>query len=396
MKKVRFGIVGLGAMGGGHMQNILDDASRDLCLTAVCDVVPEVALRGGEKACVPAFVDYKEMIDSGLIDAVLIAVPHYWHAPIAIYAARRKVHVLSEKPLSSTVGHARAVVAECKRNKVALAGVLQHRTRGVMIKMKQMVDSGKIGEVFRVHMMCSNWFRPQAYYDSGAWRGTWDGEGGGVLINQAPHHLDLFQWIGLGLPQRVMGMLDTREHRIEVEDTANFLCDYGHGRVGYLYATTAEQPGLEQFMISGDRGLLYWDGTKLTFGKMKMPVKKYLYTCKATWGDPTMQSCTWEDVAPARDLGGHEGIVRNFAAHLVRGAKLLAPGAEMINELELSNAMHLAGHTGRTVELPVAAAAMEKLIDKLERERSTGRGGGMRAKANREFRRLIKTPPIDV
>ncbi|MCY2928112.1 MAG: Gfo/Idh/MocA family oxidoreductase [Planctomycetota bacterium] len=390
MKKVRFGIVGLGAMGSGHLQNILADGSRDLCLGAVCDIVPETALRWAEKAGVPAFTDYKVMIDSGLVDAVIIAVPHYWHAPIAICAARRKVHVLSEKPLSSTVGHARAVVAQCRRNKVALAGMLQHRTRGVMIKMKQMVDRGKVGEVFRVHLVCSNWFRTQAYYDSGAWRGTWDGEGGGVLINQAPHHLDLFQWVGLGLPQRVMGLIETREHRIEVEDTANFLCDYGRGRVGYLYATTAEQPGLEQFMISGDRGLLYWDGTKLSFGRMKMPVRKYLYGCKAMWGDPKMQDCKWEELSPARELGGHEGVVRNFAAHLLRGEKLLAPGAEAINELELSNAMYLAGHTGKTVELPVEAAAVERMIDRLERERSTGRGGGMRGKANREFRKLMR------
>jgi len=242
MKKVRFGVIGLGNMGSQHAKCCKNDGGRDVTLGAVCDIVADKAAEHGEKHGVPHFIDALEMMDSGLIDAVIVATPHYWHSPMAVHAARRKLHVLCEKPLESRIGRARVMVAECKKNKVAMGVVLHHRTRSIMRKMKKMVDSGVLGEVFRVEMVCSSWFRSQAYYDSGAWRGTWDGEGGGVLINQAPHHLDLFQWIG-GMPKKVVGMVHTRAHKIEVEDTANFLCDYGGGKVGYLYASTAEEPG---------------------------------------------------------------------------------------------------------------------------------------------------------
>ena len=273
MQKIRFGVIGLGNMGGPHSRSIVEDRSRDFCLGAVCDVVAAKAEAFGEELKVPHFTSAYEMMDSGLVDAVIIATPHYWHAPQAIHAARRKLHVLCEKPIASTVGPARAMVAECKKRKVALGVVLHHRTRSIMIKLKQLVDSGRIGEVFRVQLSCSSWFRTQAYYDSGAWRGTWDGEGGGVLINQAPHHLDLYQWLG-GMPKKVLGMLHTRAHDIEVEDTANFLMDYGHGKVGYLYATTAEEPGMEQFLIAGDKGTLVCEKGKILLGKLKMPISR--------------------------------------------------------------------------------------------------------------------------
>ena len=389
MSKVRFGIVGIGAVGGSHVRNMLASKSRSFCLAAVCDIVPELAERAAAQADVPHFVDYKRMIDSGLIDAVIIATPHYWHAPICIYAARKKIHVLSEKPLSSTVGHARAMIAECRKNKVVLCAMLQHRTRPVMIQMNQMVERGQLGEVFRVHMVCSNWFRTQAYYDSGAWRGTWDGEGGGVLINQGLHHLDLFQWTGLGLPKRVMGMLDTRQHRIEVEDTANFLCDYGKGRIGYLYASTAEQPGMEQFIISGDKGTLKWSDGKLMFGKMRVPISRYVYACKTTWADAKLQGCDWQEVKPPARKSGHIEIIRNMAGHLLRGEPLYAEGKSAVHGLELSNAMYLAGFKNKIVDVPVRAEEMERLFSKLERERSTGKGGDLRRAARGEVKKLL-------
>ena len=390
MRKVRFGVIGLGNMGSAHSRWCARDGGRDVGLGAVCDVVEAKAEQFGAELNVPHFTDAAAMMDSGLIDAVIIATPHYWHPPLAIQAARRRLHVLCEKPVASRIGHARAMVAECRRRQVAFGVVLHHRTRGDMRKLKQLVAGGAIGEVFRVELICSSWFRTQAYYDSGAWRGTWDGEGGGVLINQAPHHLDLFQWIG-GMPKRVMGMVHTRAHRIEVEDTANFLLDYGRGKVGYIYATTAEEPGIEQFSLSGDEGTLTCKGREIMLGRLKQPVSRHIFGAKKAWPGAGEQKITWRKVKLPKDPGGrHLMIIKAFAAHVLRGSQMYCTGKEGLNELELSNAMYLAGFENRTVELPVKAAEIERLIAALERDRSTGKGGNMRKTADRQFRKLMK------
>ena len=392
MKKIRFGIVGVGTMGAGHAGQIIQARSRHFNLTAVCDIDAGRAQEIGDTHRVPHFVDYRELVDSGLCDAVIVATPHYWHAPICIYAARKKRHVMCEKPLSSTVGDARAIIAECRKNRVKLGVMLHHRARGIMQKMAEITARGDLGDVFRVHMVCSGWFRTQAYYDSGAWRGTWDGEGGGVLLNQAPHHLDLFQWIGLGLPKRITAMVETREHKIEVEDTANILCDYGDGKVGYIYATTAEQPGMEQLIISGDRGTLKWDGGQCLFGKLAVPISKYLYGCSEAWADAKLsQKCTWKEVTPLKGGGGHIEITKRFVRQIQQGTKeCFASGPDALVELEISNAAYLSGYTGKTVDLPVDADAMERLIGKLERERSTGKGGAMRTAARKRLRAMLR------
>ncbi len=390
MSKVRFGVVGLGNMGVPHARSCANDAGRDVTLSAVCDIDAKKTAAVAKELNVEGFTDAYEMIDSGRIDAIIIAVPHYWHAPIAIYAARKKVHVLCEKPLASRVGPARAMIAECKKNKVSLGVMLQQRTRAIMIKARQLVEQGKIGEVFRVQMIGSSWFRTQAYYDSGAWRGTWDGEGGGVLINQAPHTLDLFQWIG-GMPQRVVGWVDTRAHKIEVEDNANFLFDYGQGKKGYVYATTAEEPGLEQLMISGDKGTLIVEGGKLKLGQLKVPVSKHIMASKKATAGGAEQKITWKDVKLPKNPGGkHLMVIKAFAKHLLQGTPMVADGAEAINELELSNAMYIAGYKEKIVELPVDEKEIDRLIKKLERERSSGKGGGMRAEADRDLNKLLR------
>ena len=390
MKKVRFGVIGLGNMGSMHSRWCARDGGREVALGAVCDIVPEKAEQFGRELNAPHFTDATAMMDSGLIDAVIIATPHYWHGPQAIGAARRKLHVLCEKPVASRIGHARRMVAECKKHKVAFGVVLHHRTRSIMRKMKQLVDGGTIGEVFRVELICSSWFRTQAYYDSGAWRGTWDGEGGGVLINQAPHHLDLFQWIG-GMPKCVMGWVHTRAHRIEVEDTANFLCDYGGGKVGYLYSSTAEEPGLEQFTVSGDKGTLICKGGQIMHGKLKQPVSAHIMGSKKSFAGGAEQKVAWKEVKLPKTKGGkHLMVIKAFAAHVLRGAEMYCTGVEALNELELSNAMYIAGFKNKTVELPVDDGEIERLIAKLERERSTGRGGGLRKLADREYRKLTK------
>ena len=389
--KIRYGIVGMGFMGKGHAKAVIDDRNPDFCLGAVADVFEAPAKAAGAEFSVPHFTRPEKMFQSGLIDAVLIATPHYWHPVQTVQAARAGLHVLCEKPLAVTVGPARGMIAEAARCGVALGSMLQMRTRGIFKKMKELVASGQLGEIYRVSMICSNWYRTQAYYDSGAWRGTWDGEGGGILLNQAPHHLDIFQWIA-ALPAAITAVLETRLHKIEVENTANIICEYGGGKVGYIYATTAEYPGMEQLMVVGDRGTLIAEGGKLRWARLNKPFSEDIMANPETRADfikgPDVQ---WEDVALEPDGPNLRiNVIRAFAAHLLRGEPMVATAAEGINELEMSNAMYLSGHGRKTVRLPVSAEAIDRLIAKLERERSTGKGQRQRQKSLRAFRRLFK------
>jgi predicted dehydrogenase len=390
MDKVRIGVVGIGVIGHFHCKNILKENSPEFCLAAVCNRTKAKAKAAGGEFSVPFFTDPQKMFESGLVDAVIIATPHYWHAPLIIRAARAGLHVMAEKPLASTVGPAKAAIQECQKRGVVLAAMLQHRTRPIMIRIKQLVESGQIGEVFRASMICSNWFRSQAYYDSGAWRGTWDGEGGGVLINQGPHHLDLFTWIA-GLPKKVLGLLGTRAHNIEVEDTANFLCDYGGGKVGYIYATTAELPGMEQFMICGDRATLVAEGHKLRIGRLQVPLRDFTMGSATALADQAAKNnVEWSEEDYSTNKGGqHIEVIRAFAANILRGAPLVASGADGLAELELSNAMYLAGYKNKAVELPVDEQEIERLIAKLQKTRSTGKGHRIRAKAGRDLKKLL-------
>jgi len=397
MKKIRYGVIGLGNMGSMHSRQIVAEGGRHCRLTAVCDIVEEKAKAFGEELSVPYFTDGQAMYDSGLIDAVVIAVPHYWHGPLTIRAARKKIHVLCEKPMESRIGIARAMRAECKKHKVKLGLVFHHRTRGDMQKIKRIVESGQLGEVYRVEMVCSTWFRSQAYYNSGDWRGTWDGEGGGILINQAPHHLDLFGWIG-GKPSRVTAVLDTRDHDIEVEDTANVICEFPGGKNGYIYSSTAEQPGKERFVITGEKATLVLEDGKIRLGKLKYSLKDQIYGMKSqsvVGAAKAKQTCTWKDVPlPKRGKGwgSHIELIRQFAKHILTGAEQYAPAEAGINELELSNAAYISGFKNKRVDMPVSGREIDLLIKKLEKDRSTGRGGGMRAEADKDLKRLGVKP----
>jgi len=385
LKKVRFGIIGCGSMGGGHARAISAAGDKNFRLTAVSDthrgrerkIAAEVGVKGFEN-------DY-EMMDSGLLDAVIIATPHYEHPVLAIAAARRGLHVLTEKPVAVTVGPARAMVAECRKHRVALGVMFQQRNRPEMRKMKQMVDAGAVGEVFRIQMICSNWYRTQRYYDSGAWRGTWNGEGGGILLNQAPHSLDLFQWIG-GMPKRIVATVGTRHHKIEVENTANAILEYPNGKIGYIYATTAEAPGMEQLMVCGDAGTLVAENGQLRHARLDTGIRKHLLTATAGMQPP---KAAWRTVALPKIEGTHMRIIRAFVRHLLRGTPLVATGAEGVNELELSNAIYIAGYRNKGVNLPVDAAEMERLLTSLARKHDTGKSENYRRVANAELRKLL-------
>jgi len=390
-RPVRFAIVGLGVVGARHVQTFRKSRGRDFVLSAAVEINPEVA--EAARSCltpdVPVYSSMDELVAAKVCDAVLIAVPHCWHPVLTIQAARAGLHVLCEKPLAVTVGPARAMIAECSRAGVALGAMLQERTLAINVAMKRMIAAGRLGRIHRISQVATRWYRTQAYYDSGAWRGTWDGEGGGILINQACHALDVFQWLG-GMPGSVMASVATRIHDIEVENTAEALMQYADGAMGHFYVSTAHEPGLDFIEVFGDKCTLVAMGGKLRLAKLDVPLSRHIKTCKVAEADIAKIGATWMDVKlPAKTGGSHADVVAAFAAHLLRGKPMVASGADAINELELSNAMYISAFANKAVSLPIDAGEVEKLLDRLEKQRSTGKGNRQRAKADAALRKLL-------
>ncbi len=360
MKKVKFGVIGVGAMGGVHARSIgkLDEAE----VVAVADVNGAAARKVGDEIGAASFEDYRQLIREGGVEAIVIATPHPFHPEVTKFAAQHGVHVLCEKPLAVTVGLADRMIADCEAGGVLLGVMFQQRTEASRRTMKQMVDKGVLGKLHRVSMFAP-WYRPQAYYNSGAWRGTWQGEGGGILMNQSPHSLDQFAWIG-GMPQRVQAIADTRLHNIEVENLALSIFDYGDGKVGWLYTSTADIPGGERFEVAGDKGALVWQDGRLRHFKTEQPLSKHLRSCREMFGSLKGE---WHDVEIEKTPSGHNEAVRVFARAVRRNNPklMVANGQDGLNSLELANAILLAGYARREVELPLNRPRYERMLKKL-------------------------------
>lgn len=358
MNKIRYGIVGTGGMGSGHAKTM--QSIEECKLAAVCDIVPEVANSVGEQYNVPFCTDYHELIDRKDVDAVVVATPHYFHPEIAIYAMERGKPVISEKPIAVTVSAADKMVRAAQRTGTPFAVMYQSRSEPVWQAAWQLVKSGRLGELYRTMLVYAD-FRSQAYYNSAGWRATWDGEGGGVLINQAPHSLDRFTWLG-GLPSKVTAYTATKNHDIEVEDVAAAMLEYPNGAVGYVYCSTTECPGTDILELSGERGKLQVIGKDIRFWELPEGVKAFSDTSPEMWKRPPVVEVKVE-VVPRES--GHIAILRNMARHILYGEELIAPGVEGIKTVELINAMIWSGHKRKPVEIPVNRAGYDRFLKAL-------------------------------
>jgi len=334
-------------------------------LAAICDVNPDVRANISAKYNVPAFATHTELLDSGLVDAVTIATPHYFHPPIAIEAFRKGIHVLSEKPLAVTVSDADAMILAARQSGLKFGVMYQMRGEPQNLAARRIVESGVLGEIYRTSLVMA-WYRSQAYYNSGGWRATWSGEGGGVLINQAPHYLDLFSWLG-GLPSTITAQTRTRLHNIEVEDEAFATLEYANGAHGYLYASTTEVPNNNMLEISGDRGKLVLDNGTLKHYTLDGSIREFTHTNESMWGTPAVTEAPVEipdqsEVA----IKGHGAITQNFARAIMFDEPLIAPGYDGLNAVELINGMILSSKTGQRVSVPVDRGAYDALIKELQ------------------------------
>jgi len=360
MKKVRMGVIGTGGMGQGHCGCISSEKCPESVLTAVCDIVPEVAQEIGEKYSVPYFTKHEDLLNSGLVDAITIATPHYFHPPIAIDAFKRDLHVLTEKPIGVTVQAARKMIRAAERSGKVFSVIFQSRHTPKYIAAKKLIDEGKLGEINRVELIISN-YRSQAYYNSAGWRATWKGEGGGVLLNQAPHGMDIFCWL-VGTPKYVTAQTRTRLHDIEVEDEAYAFLEYANGAHGYFYASTDDFPGTNRMEICGDKGKILLDDSGIKYWKITPPIHQFTKETKDMWSAPEAKQV---EVKLGKSVPDHTSVIRNFCRSILSGEPLVTPGAEGIHSLELANAIILSSYQKKQVKLPVNGRAYDELIKEL-------------------------------
>ena len=352
--------VGVGGYGRTWLDTVAQFRDR-VEYAALVDVDPEVleaARRRFDLAPRRCVGRLEDALALGEADSLLCVVPPAAHERVIAPALDAGLHVLSEKPIAVTVSEADRMIEACRRAGVLLGVMFQQRTEAVYHRAKEIVVSGALGELYRTTMIANAWYRPQAYYDSGAWRGTWSGEGGGVVMNQAPHSLDMFVWLG-GQPSRVEARAWTRGHRVEVEDTVAATLEYPNGATGYLYTTTAEWPGENRVELVGDRGKLVVLNDQARLYRLDKPIREDIDTNAALFGRP---SGGWEDVAVEPAPGGHAQVVRRFAGAVRRGEPLVATGEDGLAALELGNALLLAGYTGRPVDLPLDRGAYDAFL----------------------------------
>lgn len=351
MKKVRFGIIGVGNIGTVHARYLLAGAVKEACLTAVCDNNPDkhAAIRQLTGESVALFSDAREMLESGLIDAVIVATPHYDHPPLSIMAMRLGIHTLCEKPAGVYTAQVREMNACARECDVVFSMMYNQRPNPLYQKVKDLIDSGELGELRRTNWIITNWYRSQSYYNSGGWRATWKGEGGGVLLNQDPHQLDLWQWL-VGMPVRIRAFCQFGKHRqIEVENEVTAYAEYANGATGVFITSTAEAPGTNRLEIAGDRGKVVVEDGRLRFWRLRESETEFNARWQNGFGEP---ECWEVHIPTAPECSEHDVITRNFTAAILHGEPLIAPGIEGIRGLTLSNAMHLSTWTDDWVELP--------------------------------------------
>ena len=372
MEKVRLGIIGLGNMGSGHVQYYVDgEMSDDVVLTAVADLKEsrrewvDGYLKEHNVEGVTIFDSDENLIKSGLCDAVMVEIPHYFHPEVSIRAMEHGVHVLCEKPSGVYAKQVREMNEVAERTGCVFAVMFNMRTSDTFKKMRELVQGGELGEIKRVNWILTDWYRSQIYYDSGDWRGTWDGEGGGVLANQCPHNLDILQWV-CGMPVKVRSFChEGKWHNIEVEDDVTAYMEFPNGATGVFVTSTGDLPGTDRFEILLTKGKVVCEKGKLACYRLKEDERVTMFTTQDGF---YRDGGEYEEIKAERGGNGRVEVVNAFAAKILRGTPLVAEGVEGINEVNLANAIHLSSWLNQDVTLPVDE---DLFLEELNKRRAT-------------------------
>lgn len=369
MEQVRLGIIGIGNMGSGHAKNVVEGKVPGMVLTAVADV-REVRRQWAAKELpetVTVFESAEGLLDSGLVDAVLVATPHYIHPDLTIQALQRDLHVMCEKPAGVYTKQVREMNKVAEEHNVVFGMMFNQRTNHVYRRMHDLIAGGAYGQIKRVNWIVTDWYRSQAYYDSGDWRATWDGEGGGVLLNQCPHNLDLLQWI-CGMPAKVRAFChEGKWHNIEVEDDVTAYLEYENGATGVFVTSTGDAPGTNRFEVLLEKGKIICEHGKLSVYEAKVSEREFCFTTKEGFAIPEGE---WIEVETDGMNEQHVGVLKAFAGAILRGEPLVANGVEGIRGLTLSNAMHLSAWTNEMVQLPIDE---DLFLEKLNERRAASK-----------------------
>ena len=354
MDKVRYGIIGVGNMGSTHLKNFLEGKVENATVTAVADINEAKRARVAEHypdADIKIYASGDELIDNADVDAVIVAVPHYFHPPLSIRALKRGLGVICEKPAGVYTKQVKEMNAAAKESSGLFTVMFNQRTNCLYRKMREIILSGGIGKIKRVNWIITDWYRTQAYYDSGDWRATWSGEGGGVLLNQCPHQLDLVQWVVGMSPKKVQAHCHFGKwHNIEVEDDVTAYFEYENGATGTFITSTGDAPGTNRFEVSGSLGKLVCENNKLIHVKNDVDEREFCFTEKLSFGTPKTETV---EVETDGENPQHLGIFRNFTNAMLGKEELFVKGEEGLMGVELMDACLLSEWLGRAVELPI-------------------------------------------
>ena len=361
MQDLRLGIIGLGNMGQFHANAIAAGKIAHCQLAAVCD---RDERQLGRYLPARGFLASSELINSGEVDATLIATPHYSHTTIGIEALGSGLHVLIEKPLSVHKADCERLLAAHRGTKQVFATMFNQRTDPFYLKLREMIRNDELGTIRRINWIVTHWFRTAVYYASSGWRATWAGEGGGVLLNQSPHQLDLWQWL-FGMPSKVRAFCQFgRYHDIEVEDDVTAYFEYDNGTTGVLITSTGEAPGTDRLEIAAERGRVIIENDRFHWTRNEVPMSEFSKQSTDAFAKPA----TSEMEIPLAGRGGqHNEVLQNFVDAILFGERLIAPAEEGIHSVELANAMLFSSDTDTTASLPLNAGLFERwLSDKIK------------------------------
>ena len=365
MKKVRLGIIGMGNIGRYHADYLLARKVNRCELVAVCSTSPN-KLESYKSKGLKIFGDGGELIRSGLIDAVIVAAPHYQHTTLGIAALKAGLHLMSEKPIAAHKADAEHLIAAHKKSKQLVFGAMfQLRTEPRYLKIQKLIKDGELGEIVRLSWIITDWYRTEAYYSSGGWRATWRGEGGGVLLNQCLHNLDVLSWI-LGMPSRVRGFAQFgRWHDIEVEDQVTAYLEWPDGASGTFITSTGEAPGTNRLEIAGSRGRLVLENNRLTLLENEADALEWSRTATVGFSKPPV---TEHELPFENHPAPHAALMINFVGAILDGTPLIAPGADGIHSVELANSIVYSSILEQTLTLPLDGAAWEAELQRRIRD----------------------------
>src|SRR5437016_6065672 len=362
MNTVRIGVVGMGNIGKHHADYLLAGKVPRCELTAVCSTSPH-KLEPYRAKGLQIFDRAEKLLQSRDVDAVIIATPHYQHTSLGITALEAGLHLMVEKPISAHKADAERLIAGAQKYPdQVFAAMFQLRVEPRYLKIRKLIQSGELGDIVRLSWIITDWFRTEAYYASGGWRATWRGEGGGVLLNQCLHNLDVMAWL-LGLPTRVRGFCQLgRYHNIEVEDNVTACLEYPKGATGTFVSSTGEAPGSNRFEIVGTRGKVVLERDKLSFTRNEADMIEFSKSAKQGFVKPEV----WNVEIPFENTANaHAILTQNFVNAILDGEPLIAPGAEGIHSVELANVILYSSLLEQTIEMPMDSAAYEKKLNQL-------------------------------